>query len=334
MRLGAELAVSEINGRGGVRGRRLELLALDDRGQNATAVQMARRFLDNSEVLAVIGHAQSTTTIAAAPVYDSGPDPIVAVSPSASSVELGSAGATVFRVCPDDVAHAEALAEWARAEAGITRIATLYHNDRDSRTSAAAFRSAFTDRGGAILAEDPFSQALPSFEPYIARAARRGRLDALLVAGGETSIGPILAAIDSVGSSSTTVLGRIDLLRFAQAAGSDLEGAILSAAYLWDRGGPTNEAFVTAYLQAHGGQRPDYMAAGAYDIVHLIANAIENRGPTRSGIRTYLSSVGSEIAAFEGATGTIAFDDHGGLQRFSVEVGVVSEGAVVLFGEH
>ena len=46
-RLGAELAVSEINARGGVRGREIELLAFDDRGQTATAIQLARRYRDN-----------------------------------------------------------------------------------------------------------------------------------------------------------------------------------------------------------------------------------------------------------------------------------------------
>lgn len=328
MRLGAELAVSEVNARGGVRGRRLELLSYDDRGQPATAVQMARRFSDNGAVLAVVGHAQSTTTIAAAPVYNSGDNPIVAVSPSASSIDLGRVGPNVFRVCPDDVAHAEALAEYARMQLGIRHAATLYHNDRASRTSAVAFRRAFTDRGGTLLAEDPFSLALPSFEPYLTRANHRGRLDALLIVGGGESLEPILSALDTIGSNSI-ILSNIDLLRYAQTVGNDLEGALLSAAYLSGRGGSANEAFVAAYLGAHGGQHPDHTAAGSYDIVRLIAKAIENQGPTRAGVRSYLSGVGTRIEPFEGATGTIAFDENGDLQRTSVDIGFVRDGEVV-----
>jgi branched-chain amino acid transport system substrate-binding protein len=289
--------------------------------------------VDDNSVLAVVGHAQSTTTLAAAPIYGSGPDPIVVISPSASSVEVGRNGASVFRVCPDDVAHAEALAEWARSELGIRRVGTLYHNDRDSRTSAAAFRRAFSDRGGTILSEDPFSEALPSFEPYITRASRRGRLDALLVVGGGASIGPILAALDSVGTNST-ILGRVDLLRYAQAAGRDLEGAILSAAYLSARSSSANEAFVAAYLQAHAGQHPDFAAAGSYDIVRLIANAIESSGPTRTDVLSYIAGVGTETPAFEGATGSISFDERGDLNRNSVEIGIVANGVVVQASEY
>jgi branched-chain amino acid transport system substrate-binding protein len=306
----------------------LELLALDDRGQEATAVQVARRLLDDNSVVAVVGHAQSTTTIAAASIYESGSEPVAVVSPTASSIELSRSNPKVYRVCPDDVAHAERLAEWARSELVVRRVAVLYHNDRDSRTSAAAFREAFTNRGGTILAEDPFSPALPSFEPYLTRASRRGRLDAVLIVGGGPSIGPMLASLDSM-ESAATIMGRIDLLRHAQAAGRDMEGSILSAPYLSDRGGPVNDAFLTSYMQSHGGQRPDHTAAGTYDIVHLIARGIERRGATRGAIRSYLSGLGTDIPPFEGATGIIGFDDHGNLQRFSIEIGVVRDGAVV-----
>jgi len=328
MRLGAELAVSEINESGGVRGRRFELLPADDRGQTETAVQVARRYRDNRAIVAVIGHAANATTIAAAPIYGSGANPVVVISPSASSPDLSRAGPHVFRVCPDDVAHSVALAEWARSQLGVRSAATLYQNDPESRKTAAAFRGEFTERGGLILAEDPFSQALPSFEPYLTRAARRGNIEALLVVGGGTSIVSILATLDTVGLRPI-VLGNSDLLRFLPAEAGVLEGAFLSTAYLPDRGGTRNESFVTAFRQAHGGQRPDPTAAASYDIVYLIARAVAATGATRAGLRDYLAGVGTESEPFEGATGTIAFDENGDLRRTSVEVGVVHDGTVV-----
>jgi branched-chain amino acid transport system substrate-binding protein len=300
----------------------------DDDGLAETAVQVARRYRDNTAVLAVIGHTLNATSLAAAPIYGSSANPVPVISPTASFHDPGRAGPNVFRVWPDAAAHVVALAEWARSELGIRGTAILYHNDPDSRTSAAEFRRVFAERGGTLLAEDPFSQALPSFEPYLTRAGTRGRVEALLVIGGGTSIGPILATLDSVGLNSA-IMGNVDLLQYAQAEGNDLEGAFLSAAYLSDRGGASNESFVTAYRQAHGGQYPDHTAAGAYDIVYLIANAVDGAGPARAGIIAYLSGLGTETEPFEGATGTIAFDEDGNLQRTSVEIGVVSDGVVV-----
>ena len=63
--------------------------------------------------------------------------------------------------------------------------------------------------------------------------------------------------------------------------------------------------------------------------MHLIARAIATEGPTRAGIQRYLSGIGTEFEPFEGATGTIAFDENGNLLRTSVEVGVVRDGTVV-----
>ena len=199
MRLGAELAASEINESGGVRGRRLELLPIDDRGQTETAVRVAQRYRDNRSVAAVVGHGSNATTVAAASVYGSGANPVVLVSPSATGSEVGRNEQHVFRICPDDIAHAISLADWAYGEFGIRAAAILYRNDQDSRATSAAFRREFTSRGGQILAEDPFSEALPSFEPYLTRAARRGGVEALLIVDGGTSIGSILATLDTVG---------------------------------------------------------------------------------------------------------------------------------------
>ena len=329
MRLGAELAVSEINEGGGVQGRRLEILPADDSGQPETAVDVAQRYRDNDAVVAVIGHADNVTTLAAAPFYGSGEDPVATISPSASSPNLRRAGSHFFRVFPDDVAHSVALAEWGRDQLGISTAATLYQNDPESRAAAAAFGRKFTELGGILGSEDPFSHALPSFEPYLTRATVRGRMQALLVVGGGASIGSILATLDSI-RARPTILGHSDLLGFLPADSGVLEGAFLSTPYLADRGGTRNESFVTAFRQAHGGQYPDPTAAGSYDIVYLIANAVAARGSTRAGILRYLSEIGYAVETFEGATGPIAFDEYGDLRRSSVEVGVVRDGVVVV----
>jgi len=328
MRLGAELAVSEINESGGVQGRRLELLPADDRGHAETAAQVAERYRDNNTVVVVIGHADNATTLAAASIYGSGENPVAAITPSASSPDVTRTGPYIFRACPDAVAHAIALAEWARDQLGIRTAATLYQNDRKSRQTAAAFRGEFIDRGGLLIAEDPFSHALPSFEPYLTRAANRGGIQGLLVVGGGTSIGSIMATLDTVGIEPT-ILGNRDLLRFVPAESGALEGAYLSTAYLPDRGGTRNESFVAAFRQANGGQLPDPTAASSYDIVFLIAHAVAARGPTRAAIRRYLSGVGTESEPFEGATGTVEFDENGDLRSTNVEVGIVRNGTVV-----
>ena len=109
----------------------------------------------------------------------------------------------------------------------------------------------------------------------------------------------------------------------------DLDGAVLYSPELPDVAGERNETFVAAYRQAHGGRLPDHAAAISYDIVYLIARAVERAGASRAGINAYLSTVGSETEAFEGVTGTVAFDRYGNLRSTSVAIGSVREGVVL-----
>ena len=113
MKQAAELAAEEINAAGGINGRRLELVARDDYADPDSAVFVASDLYD-SDVSAVVGHLFSGTTLAAAPVYNGGADPVAAISPSSSSPEVTTAGDYTFRVCPSDLAHGAALAHWVR----------------------------------------------------------------------------------------------------------------------------------------------------------------------------------------------------------------------------
>ena len=116
MQLAAELAAEEINAAGGIGGRPLELVIRDDYADPDSAVFVASDLYDSgvSAVSAISSPAprspphRSTTA---------GDDPVAAISPSSSSPEVSSAGDYTFRVCPSDLAHGAALAQWVREHA-------------------------------------------------------------------------------------------------------------------------------------------------------------------------------------------------------------------------
>src|SRR5258707_12661170 len=82
MQQAAELAVKEINARGGLRGRPLALRILDDSGRADVAIQVAQTLADDPEVVAVIGHLTSGTSIAGARIYGGGRPPPAQSSPA------------------------------------------------------------------------------------------------------------------------------------------------------------------------------------------------------------------------------------------------------------
>jgi branched-chain amino acid transport system substrate-binding protein len=180
MRLAAQLAAEEINATGGIGGRPLELVFRDDYADPDSAVFVAGELYD-AGVSAVVGHLFSDATLAAAPVYNGGDDPVVAVSPSSSAPECRPRA--TFRVCPSDNAHGAALAQWARHRLGFQRGAVLYLNDPYGRGIRRTFVEEFTHLGGVLEAVDPYLGDRPRVGPYLDRLARRKKVDFLLVAG-------------------------------------------------------------------------------------------------------------------------------------------------------
>ncbi|MGD2134683.1 MAG: ABC transporter substrate-binding protein [Gemmatimonadales bacterium] len=327
MRRGAALAVEEVNRAGGVGGRPLELVVADDSADADAAVRVAQRLSETPGLVAVVGHLTSGTTMAAAPVYNAPDRPIVHISPSASSPRLRDAGPYSFRVCPSDRAHAASLAEFARTQLAAETAAVLYENDEYGRGLRSAFRDAFAQRGGVIVADEPYLSILPTFEPYLRRLDRATGADIIVVAGSATGAERVVATMDTVGIA-LPVIGADGLVGMTMPANAR-QRIFISAAYLAERPGPRNRAFVAAYRAAYREALPDHRGAGAYDAVHLLTQAMTEVGPDREAIRRYLADVGSERPGFPGVTGMIAFDANGDVTRRDVLIGILQGGRIV-----
>ncbi|HEU4569528.1 MAG TPA: branched-chain amino acid ABC transporter substrate-binding protein [Gemmatimonadales bacterium] len=327
MRLGAILARDEINRAGGIGGRQVELVFADDSASNDAAVRIATAFRDDPRVVAVIGHLTSDPTIAAAPIYNDPREPMALISPSASAPALTTeGGAAVFRICPTDFGHGQALARYARNVLHARTAAVLYENTTYGRGVAQNFREDFVPLGGTVVTEDPYNKQLATFEPYLSRLQRRGGADVILIAGVRDGAERIVATRDSLRLRTTLLAG--DGVIGIEASGR-AEGMYISSAWLPDRPDAASQAFVKAYREANAGATPDHRGAGAYDIMHILARAITEVGPDRHRVVEYLAGLGSESPAYDGVTGRISFDAQGDAKEKPVAIGVVRNKVLV-----
>ena len=328
MKHAAELAVEEINTQGGIGGRPLELLQRDDFADPDSAVFVATDLYE-AGVSAVIGHLFSGMTLAAAPVYNGGPDPVAAVSPSSSSPDISTAGDYTFRICPSDLAHGVALAKWVHDTLRLARGAVLYLNDQYGRGVRQTFVRDFLRRGGVLQSIDPYLGDTPPVGPYLDRLARMGGTEFLVVAGNRAEAEEILHQARRRGLSMPVLGG--DGLEGIEAAGSLAEGVYLSSAYLPTLATPANKAFVRAYTRKFPtAGLPNQPAAATYDAVYLLRDVLSRAGPKRADVRRELARVGGGAPAFRGVTGTVVFDAKGDVPNQTVYIGVVRDGAVRL----
>ena len=329
---GAELAIEQINAKGGVGGRPLKLRIADDSGSEATAVRVAQKLYEDATVIAVVGHLSSPPTRAAARIYGGGSTPVAMISPSASSPNLSGISSYFFRVCPTDLQHGPQLARFAWQQLGARRAAVIYINNDYGRGVRHAFAAEFTRQGGTVLEADPYVATTQSLEPYLSRILRNGGVDVLMLAAERPGAELVLREMRALGLRWPVIGG--DALTGIEAAGGLADGVHLSSAYLPDRKEDRNATFVADYARAYQGQQPDHRGAGAYDIVFLLARAIDEAGAGRRAVRDYLARVGRGKPPLEGVTGTIGFDDRGDVPGKEVVIGVVRDGRLVTEIEH
>lgn len=127
MKCGAEMAIEEINEAGGVNGRMLELIALDDKQDASEAALVAQRFADMDDLQFVIAHGGSALTLAAGPIYEAAKLPFFSCcSSSPSLTQQGWEYYVRFGTRDDGVAPS--CVAFLKNNLGYSKIGILYEN--------------------------------------------------------------------------------------------------------------------------------------------------------------------------------------------------------------
>lgn len=322
MRLGAELALREINDAGGVRGRPLRLRLLDDLANPDGAIAAADSLVADPEVVAVVGHVNSSAMIAAAPSYQRG---LPVVAAGATSPMVTRLGEWVFRVASSDSTNAVEVARAARRSG--KRVAIIYENDGYGQGLAEEFQSALLESGGEVIESDPYRKDTEDVTPYLERMRRRGA-ELVFIAGLTQDATRIIRQAHDIGFRPQFLGG--SGIEGLVSQGPEFDGTMVGLLFHPDASTGAR-AFAERFRAAYD-REPDAFAALGYDATHLLATAVQHAGPDRAAIRDYLANVGVQGGhpAFAGVTGTVRFDANGDPVAKDFAVGIIRGGRIQL----
>ena len=299
---GAQLAVEEANGAGGVQGRQLVIRSYDSQSRPEEAANAMTRLVTQDGAVFVVGENQSSLSLAMAPAAAAGEVPMI--SPSSTNPRVTSEGGPyVFRVCFTDTFQGQLLARYARETLKAERVAILVDQKSDYSVGLAkVFAGKFGALGGKVVAEEAYAKGDTDFRSQLTRV-KAARPEVLFIPGYYSDVGPMARQARELGIQATLLGG--DGLdsggRLGELGGSAVEGTLYSTHFAADNPGARVQDFIARY-KARFGHIPDALGALGYDAARVGIDALRrSSGVGGPALREQIA----RTRDFDGVTGRI-----------------------------
>ena len=325
IRKGADMMMEEINARGGIRGGMIELVYQNDAGNPQEAAIVARKLASNERIVAVLGHFNSSCTLAAKPIYKAAG--VLEFSAASTNPDVTKDSEWTFRNIYEDNFQGYSLAHYVHDKLKLQSVGVFYDNDDYGIGLKDAFVAEAGKLGVNVVGMESFERDTVDFTPQLVKIGG-SKPDAIVICGLYTQGGQIAAQARRAGITVPLLgadgLHSIDLIRIG---GEATEGMLLTVPFLLELGGPGTKEFVEQY-RAKYNEEPDSWSALTYDALGIIAKAIEQAGTDRRAIRDAVAAMNSPDTGYPGVTGMTYFDAQGDTSK-PVHVATVRNGAFV-----
>lgn len=318
---GTKLAVEEINAAGGIKGKKVRVITLDNQGKPEEAATAVTKLITQNKVQVILGEVASSRSLAMAPIAQNYKIPMV--SPSSTNPKVTEVGDYIFRVCFIDPFQGQVMAKFALENLKIKRVAVLRDVKNDYSIGLADFFiSTFKAGGGEIVADQSYSAQDIDFKAQLT-AIKAKKPQAIFVPGYYTDVGLIaLQAKKDVGLNVPLLGGDgWDSPKLTEVAGNALDGSYFSNHYSSEDKSPHVQSFIAKFKEKFG-VVPDGLAAMGYDGAKVYFDAL-NRAATSS-----TSDVRAALAAtkgFQGVTGVISMDEKRNPVKSAVVIKIVNK---------
>ena len=308
---GVELAVDEINAAGGVDGKQIQLIPVDNKSDGQEATNGAIKLTDKDKVVAIIGAATSGNTIAQVEIANN--NKTVLITPSGTSMvvtvnEKGKLNEYAFRTTFIDPFQGTVAANFALNELGVKTAAVYGDNASDyAKGLGAAFIETFEAGGGTIVKQESYIAKDTDFRSTLTRI-KSADPEFVYIPGYYEEVGLIVKQARELGIDVPLMGGDgWDSPTLVELAGAGaLNNTFVTAAYAAEDPDPMIQNFVKAFTEKHG-EAPDGFSALGYDTVYLLKDAIERAGAVDS---VKIKEALEQTKDFPLVTGALTIDEN------------------------
>lgn len=309
---GIMMAFDEINAAGGIDGKQIIPVKIDNKSEAAEATSVATRLMTQEGVVLSVGPATSGNFMATIPVAQQNKIPVLSSSSTADDGVTTDAGGKVydyaFRLCFNDSFQGVTMANFASNNLGAKKAVIIKDTSSDyGKGLAENFRAAFEGAGGVIVAEEGYVKGDKDFNPVLT-SIRGKEYDVIFIPGYYDEAGLIIKQARDLGIDAP-VLGAdgFDSPVLLELAGdAALNDVYFSNHYSSLDQDPLVQDFIAKYKEKYNIEPNAFNALG-YDLGRWAADAIKRAG---SADPAKITEALAATKGFEGVTGTFDMDEN------------------------
>ena len=330
-----EMLAADLNAKGGIAGRKVELVVKDTAGSPEKAISFAKQLIDEEQVFAIIGPATSGETLAVKGIAGEGKT--LLLSCAAAEGIVNPVAPWVFKTAQKDSHALQKIFQQMR-KGGISRIGVLSSNTGFGKAGREAIAKMAPEQGIQIVADEVYDKAATDLTAEVTKV-KAASPQALLNWSIEPAQSIVIKNARQIGMTVPIFQSHgFANIQYVKAAGAAAEGVVFPASRIVVAEAlpekHPQKAVLVAYKKAYEARyQEDASAFGGYahDAFAALVKAIGEVGPDREKVRTAIEG----MKGFVGTSGVFSFSptDHNGLDVDAFEMVTVKDGKFVLLGK-
>lgn len=300
-----QVAVDQINAKGGINGRKVELKVFDNKATGEEGVAIAQLIAGEGDFYGVVGHFGDTMVIGKT-YEDAG---VIYIAPAASSIGFTDQGEHVFRLNATIQTETEAMFVCAdkigKKKLGIV----AFNNDWGAKATDILKEALEKDNpeGYKIVAVENVLGGDMDYTSVISNLKEKGAEVAVMFCYYDSVVPFSIMAEKSYPELRIVAGGNCFNDTFLEVGGQDVEGCMAPTVFDTSADDPASKQFVEDYRKLSGGMNPSYLSAQAYDAMSIILQAAEstNGELDRDALRAFVAD-----EKHTGVTGDCTFDEN------------------------
>lgn len=307
---GVLLAFEEINAAGGVLGKELETVVIDNKSDATESANVSTRLATRENVVALLGPATSGNTKAAIPAAMQNKIPLISASATADDVTLDANGNVkeyAFKTCFNNSFQGVMMAQFAYNDLGLRKAAVLADTTSDyAQGLSKSFQKTFKELGGEILSVEAYAAGDTDFKAVLTNLKGENP-ELLYVPGYYEEVGLIIRQARELGLNVPILGGDgYESPKLFELAGKDALNDIYYSSHYSPMDDSEQVLKFKENFRKKFNKEPDAFNALGYDLGYLVADALERAGEANP---EKLKVALEETDGFAGITGTLTIDE-------------------------